>query len=484
MQARMTLGLLLVLAAASGAWAQPGGDRGSGSDGGPGGGFRGGWGGSPWGGGGPGGPGGPGGGFDIRGMLERMDLNRNGTIDQDEMSGRGGLMIRGMAERAGLNPSGPLPIDRLAASSSMRSDRGRDGDRDRDRRRDDVDDDRDRDRDRDRNSSSGSGASPAPYGVQGFGVAIDANAPKAPDFNVPLTATLGPPLEERYNERVLDSAQDMLRDKDTNKNGVLERTEWTGRWSTPADESDTNRDGILTLEELAQRAAKRYSQDSSRERGRDGDRDRDRDSRSSSGSSFGGFGGPPGGDPSRMRIFAESVIKQYDKSSNGMLEREEWKDMRSEHQAADTSPKDGVITVEELSAALQTMAASGGFSRRGSFGSFGERGGERGGFGERGGERGGGDEGDRGDDRGGERSRSESKQPVVKKSYRSTPPTELLPKGVPDFFLRNDADADGQISMSEYATSWNDQIAAEFQRLDANGDGILTAEECLDSGRR
>jgi len=483
MHVRMTLGLLLLLAVAASAWAQPGGERG-----GPGGGFfpGGGYGGR----GGPGGPGGgPGGGFDIRGMLQRMDQNGNGVLEQDELSGRAAGMVRGMAERAGLNPNEPLRIDRLAAATQGGFDRGRDGGRDRGRGRDDDDDDDDRRRERE--SSSGSGSSPAPYGVQGsgvqgFGVAADENAPKAPGFDVPLTATLGPPLEERYSERVLDNARDMLRDRDANKNSVLERTEWTGRWSPPADEADLNRDGILTLEELAQRSAKRYGQQSSRDRGRDGDQNRDSRSSSGSGPSGGPFGGFSGGqnDAERFRRFGESLIRQYDKSGNGMLEREEWKDMRPEHQAADTNPKDGVITVEELSAGLQSFSAGGGFSRRGSFGSFGgfgdRGGGDRGGFGDRGF----GDRGDESRDGDGGSSRNSSSEPVAKKSYRTTPPTELLPKGVPDFFLRNDADADGQISMAEYATSWNDQIAAEFQRLDLNGDGILTAAECLQQGRR
>jgi hypothetical protein len=115
----------------------------------------------------------------------------------------------------------------------------------------------------------------------------------------------------------------------------------------------------------------------------------------------------------------------------------------------------------------------------------GERGGgERGGFG---GERGGfgGGEGGYGEGEYGERSSyasgsgSKSKSLAVRKSYRSAPPTERLPKGLPDFFLRNDADADGQISMAEYAASWSDRVAAEFAEYDLNGDGVITPEECL-----
>jgi Ca2+-binding EF-hand superfamily protein len=158
------------------------------------------------------------------------------------------------------------------------------------------------------------------------------------------------------------------------------------------------------------------------------------------------------------------LIRQYDVNKNGMLERDEWKNMRSEHQAADGN-KDQVITVEELAASLQAYSAGG---RSGGSG-YGSRGGDRG-YGDRG--------------YGSRETGGDLRQPAAKKSYRVSSPTERLPKGVPDYFYRNDTDADGQISMSEYATGWSDQIAAEFQKLDKNGDGILTADECVrDDGR-
>jgi hypothetical protein len=133
--------------------------------------------------------------------------------------------------------------------------------------------------------------------------------------------------------------------------------------------------------------------------------------------------------------------------------------MRSEHQSADSN-KDGVITVDELAASL--AAYSSGSSGWGS--------------------RGGGDRGAFSSDRGGWGSRgpgSDNKQLAAKKSYRVGSPVDRLPKGLPDYFLRNDADSDGQISMVEYAATWNDQIAAEFLKLDLNGDGMLTPDECL-----
>lgn len=473
---RTLLGSLAVITAvlfvAAEASAQPGGGFPGGGF--PGGGFSGGGrgdrgdrGGGERGGGERGGGerGGGRGGFDPTEMLRRMDQNGNGTIEPNEVSGRGGGFVRGMAERAGLDPNQPLPIDKLAAAGSQfGQDRGRSEDRNRDDRNRD---DRDRNRDENRSSSSGSGATPAPpSGVQGFGTPAGAAAPPAAlGFDVPLTAVAGAPIEQRFDDRVVEYVKEnMLRERDVNKNNMLERSEWTGRWSTPPEESDLNKDGILSFEELCVRIAKRFNLEAQARGGSSGGSS-SFGSSPGSGPPSGPFGGPPGGDPARFRTFAESLIRQNDKNGNGMLEREEWATMRSEHQAADAN-KDGVITVEELAASLQAYSAGGG----GGWGSRGDRGGDRGNSFGGGGDRGG---------WGSRASGGDSKTALAKKSYRVSSPVERLPKGLPDFFLRNDTDSDGQISMAEYAATWNDQIAAEFAKLDANGDGILTPDECV-----
>jgi hypothetical protein len=395
-------------------------------------------------------------------MLRGMDQNGNGVIEPNEVSGRGGSFIRSMAERAGLDPNQPLPIDKLAASAEagrQERDRGRD-DRNRDdRNRDDRNrdernrDDRNRD-DRGGSSSSNGSASPAvPGGVPGFGVAASGSGATAPGFDIPLTAVTGEPIEQRFDDRTVEYVKEyILKERDVNKNNMLERNEWTGRWSTPPEDSDLNKDGILSFEELCIRISSRYNLSSSRG---------ESSSNGGSGSSAPGSPpGAPGGDPNaRFRTYAESLIRQYDESRNGMLERDEWKNMRSEHQSADSN-KDGVITVDELAASL--AAYSSGSSGWGS--------------------RGGGDRGAFSSDRGGWGSRGpgrDNKQLAAKKSYRVGSPVDRLPKGLPDYIRRNDADSDGPISMVEYAATWNDQIAAEFLKLDLNGDGMLTPDECL-----
>ena len=51
------------------------------------------------------------------------------------------------------------------------------------------------------------------------------------------------------------------------------------------------------------------------------------------------------------------------------------------------------------------------------------------------------------------------------------------PAGVPDWFIRLDADGDGQVGLYEWKTSG--RPLAEFVRMDRNGDGFITMPELL-----
>lgn len=60
-------------------------------------------------------------------------------------------------------------------------------------------------------------------------------------------------------------------------------------------------------------------------------------------------------------------------------------------------------------------------------------------------------------------------------------PLNRLPEGTPDWFLARDLDGDAQLSINEYAPAEDRGIdLSEFRRLDANGDGMLTAVESLE----
>ncbi len=158
----------------------------------------------------------------------------------------------------------------------------------------------------------------------------------------------------------------------------------------------------------------------------------------------------PGQMDSRIRAYAESLMRQYDKNKNGVLEREEWSQMRGNWRDADRNG-DGVITLDELTAYLSR------YSRQGPGG----------------GSSGGGSSG------GSSGSSSAARDPSQRKSYRFLTPKERLPAGLPDWFLRKDVDGDGQVTMAEFASEWTPEAAEEFAKYDLNGDGVITPAECL-----
>jgi hypothetical protein len=58
-----------------------------------------------------------------------------------------------------------------------------------------------------------------------------------------------------------------------------------------------------------------------------------------------------------------------------------------------------------------------------------------------------------------------------------------LPSGVPQWFVERDADGDGQLTLSEYSPKLLRSEIDDFNRYDANRDGILTVQEFLRAGK-
>jgi len=65
-----------------------------------------------------------------------------------------------------------------------------------------------------------------------------------------------------------------------------------------------------------------------------------------------------------------------------------------------------------------------------------------------------------------------------RKSYRIKG-ARRTPEGLPGFFTDRDANGDGQISMAEFASEWNDEVVAEFFNSDFNRDGVITSDEAM-----
>jgi EF hand len=239
--------------------------------GGPPGGSMFGGGGSPFGGGGS--PFGGGGGMSD--MIRRIDRNSNGMIDPDENQGFVGSMLQNIArQNPKIDLSKPIKIDTIVAEiEKMRGGRGGE-------------------------SSGGSGGS-----SNNSMAAATKNEPKllVPDFK--LTEVLEPvpgfgSSADRpsvaVTERDRADAEERLRRYDKNGDKILDKDEIaSGRWSDDVMQYDRNRDGKLTIEELAVRQANRRvseeAQNSSQNRssGPPG-------SNSASGGAPGGWGGGGG----------------------------------------------------------------------------------------------------------------------------------------------------------------------------------------------
>lgn len=383
-------------------------------------------------------------GFEPRDIIRRLDDNNNGIIEPNEVSDRSRAYLADAAKRAGLDMNQPMAADRLLAALEQAREAPNSGDSS----------SSERDRSRSSSGSSSSSIKP-PAGLNGFGPPAGG---ALPGFGAPGAAS-NAALEAKYDRRILDYVEGMLRDQDKNRDGFIDSIEWqSGRWRDPPETSDTNKDGRLSKEELCVRIAARY-----------GDSSGGSSSGSGSGSSSSGSSssGSSSSDASKFRSYAESLLRQYDKNKNGYLEKDEWSEMKSEHRGADTNA-DAVITVDELTNRLQAYSGGGSSSSSGGSSSGGSSSpsstsssfGSKSSYGSRG-------------------YGATPTNPSDRKSYRVSTATERLPKGLPDWFLRGDADADGQLRMVEYAASWNEETAAQFFKYDLNGDGIITPDECL-----
>ena len=363
--------------------------------------------------------------------VQRLDANHDGLLQPSEIPPASRQYVAKFAQRENLDPSQPIPIARLLAAiqANLQS--------------------RNAERDTGDGKQTGAADDDATE-VPGFGVEED-EMPEVPGFGEPVVS-----LEERYGRRVIEYVDGILRRYDANRNGQLDADEWKAiPWRSDPKESDLNKDGVLTKAEFCERISKRWGQSSPQ-------RNDSRDSRSGGSSSS----KKSDEDSEKIRNYARSLLKQYDENKNGVLEKDEWGKMKSSYHSSDVN-EDGAITLDELTAKLGAYAKerpsndSSSSSRKSTSDSPPSSHGSRSGHPRS------------------TRSSSGSSGKGERKTYRFLSPTERLPEGLPDWFNRNDADADGQITMREYSATWSDEKAAEFARHDLNGDGIVTPRECL-----
>ncbi len=209
---------------------------------------------------------GRGGFFGGGGFLRRFDANEDGRIEPSEVPERMQPFWERMAERMGLDPDEPVDLDRLEEGFRGRRDRGERGDDERESREREGRQNRRGENSDDAAKEKVAVRLPTDFGnpigalrvPPGFGepnstnVLILGNGAKATAKN-PTGSGSGTGRAAEF----LENARNMLGRYDADKNGQLSRQEWEGfRWGNLGS-GDRNRDGVLTLEELARWLARR-----------------------------------------------------------------------------------------------------------------------------------------------------------------------------------------------------------------------------------
>ena len=182
--------------------------------------------------------------------------------------------------------------------------------------------------------------------------------------------------------------------------------------------------------------------------------------------------------PLKVYRYAEALVRQYDRNGDGVLDAQEWQAMRGNPALADTDG-DGAITVDEM---VQWIVKY-GQNRRirvavPPIGLSDDSGADEGspaktgGVGKTGGSA----------DAAADKLDAEPDFAELEESRRQAKfyvPSKRLPAGLPAWFLARDEDGDGQLSLSEFAPKPTPADLREFERYDLNGDGLITAKECL-----
>jgi len=321
----------------------------------------------------------------IREALLRLDKNEDGQISPDEITARARPYFERITDRQSRSwREKPISIERLQNIIRVYYSR-RNGSW-----REDI--------------RPGGEQTVIPFGPK-------PNETMVPDFGLPY-------IKYRYNKGDLVEAGNTMRRYDANGDGFVDvieasRSRWTNR---DPFEMDLNKDGRLSLMELAQRYARRRMLDASsqeiwRKAGRTGGLvSKERRVRRM------------GSEERRRRDEARwrgnrlsgEIMGRFDANRNGRLEYQEVVKLGFPANEIDVDIN-GEITREELQDYLNQV------------------------------------------------------------QEEATAAVE----GLPEWFTQMDKNRDGQVAMSEYAKEWTNEKLTEFSSYDANRDGLITTEEVL-----
>ncbi len=182
--------------------------------------------------------------------------------------------------------------------------------------------------------------------------------------------------------------------------------------------------------------------------------------------------------PIKVYRYAESLVRQYDRNGDGVLDAQEWQQMHGNPAPADADG-DGAITIDEM---VQWIAKY-GQNRRirvaiPPIGLSGDSGADEGSPAKTGGVGKTGASAEAAADK----LNAEPDFAELEESRRQAKfyvPSKRLPAGLPAWFLARDEDGDGQLSLSEFAPKPTPADLRDFEQYDLNGDGLITAKECL-----
>ena len=373
--------------------------------------------------------------FDVEAYLKRIDRNGNGTLEENEMSGR----TRDFIEKMGFNVKKPVSIKKVV--SKVKKDRAK------------------REKEEKKPGSTtlrvpgfapDSSTTGTAQPVKGF---VDKQDPQEKSSKTSNT--------KEYSESVKERIDDVMRRYDRDKNGILDSKEIkNARWGSPSPlTNDKNRDGRLTRSELAQRYLDRdrynnrernSSRSSSRVSSRrssseDAQRKRIRErskfkASSSSGSSSSSSSSSSSRtttsrkvDTKKYEAYVNGLMERYDTNKNGKFEKDELSKMRRPPKNADAN-KDGEITKKELLDSLTGVTKA-------------------------------------------EPQKGSASKTSSARSYRDRNRERSKSYGSSSSFSKLDVNQDGQIQMHEFTKEWTEKAADEFLAKDKNDDGIITQAE-------
>ncbi len=382
--------------------------------------------------------------WDPTDFLTRMDRDKNGFLDSKELDGRS----RGFVENMGFDLSKPLAIKTII--TKFNTDRGNrlTEERQKKLREDSL--------------------------VPGFGEEMDLT-PVA-DFSIDGPE---PSLSSRYAEKIVNQVEEALKQFDQSGDRMLDNGE--RRRARLSSRIDTDEDDNLSPTELAeyykrQDVENQVSENQVRGRPADSSASQNRSQR---------FGRNTTNQPQptkksapkpsasnlsktqRAIKYVDEIFKKYDKNGDGFLDKDERKNVSVRFKDDDNDKKisrgEALAFVGGGSSSKSSSKTSAKITRSSS---------------------------NRGSSRDGNSSAGSDSVSVRRElsgfgriasdpASRGEARDEIRSRGVSSDYFKYDKDQDGQIQMAEFAKphEWTDKKIAEFDRYDANRDGVITSTE-------